>query len=571
MASITKKIIKGNTYYYARECKRVGGRPKIVWQKYLGRLDDIVAAVSARRDGPPVPEPLPGGQVSELGAVAAVYDLCRRLNLVDIVDRHVPKRGQGPSVGTYLLVGTINRCVAPCSKARIGEWFETTALRRLVDIESRQLTSQRFWDNMNRIDEKAIQDIEADLVSRAVDEFGLQVDRLLFDATNFFTFIDTFNDRCDLAQRGKSKQGRAALRIVGLALLVTADHHIPLLHDTYPGNQVDAPTFASLTDRLVSRCNVLTQGVEHVTLVFDKGNNSRDNLDSVEAAPFHFVGSLVPTQHRELLEIDRKSMQALDDHCLSGVRSWRTTKEVFGYNRTVVVTFNENLFIAQARTLLREVAKRRRLLRELAAKLEKWRSGAIRGVRPTVRSVQKKVDKWLAARHMKDLFEIEVTNRDGTPEITYQFNELAWTELQRTLLGKTILFTDNDDWSDADIIRAYRSQHEIEDGFRDMKDPHHIALRPQHHWTDQKIRVHVLICVMALMILCLIRRELAKHGMQCSINRMLDQLGRIKEVAMAFPSSRGAGNPVLRTGLTSLSAEQNKIFHALGLDRYSPT
>src|SRR3989304_2091251 len=76
--------------------------------------------------------------------------------------------------------------------------------------------------------------------------------RLLFDGTNFFPFLDTFNDRSTLAQRGKSKQGRASLRIVGLALLVSADFHVPLLHRTYPGNQHDAPTFSSLVQGMVA-------------------------------------------------------------------------------------------------------------------------------------------------------------------------------------------------------------------------------------------------------------------------------------------------------------------------------
>lgn len=43
MASLTAKTVKGRTYYYARECKRVDGKPRIVWQQYLGRADDIIA------------------------------------------------------------------------------------------------------------------------------------------------------------------------------------------------------------------------------------------------------------------------------------------------------------------------------------------------------------------------------------------------------------------------------------------------------------------------------------------------------------------------------------------------
>jgi hypothetical protein len=83
-------------------------------------------------------------------------------------------------------------------------------------------TDARIWDNMSRIDEASLQRIESDLSRTAVSRFELDLHFLLFDCTNFFTFIDSFNDRCEMAQRGKSKEGRANLRIVGLALLVTA-------------------------------------------------------------------------------------------------------------------------------------------------------------------------------------------------------------------------------------------------------------------------------------------------------------------------------------------------------------
>ncbi len=51
MASLTKKMVRGRPYYYVRECKRIAGKPTIVWQKYLGRLEDIVAAVEQTRRG----------------------------------------------------------------------------------------------------------------------------------------------------------------------------------------------------------------------------------------------------------------------------------------------------------------------------------------------------------------------------------------------------------------------------------------------------------------------------------------------------------------------------------------
>jgi hypothetical protein len=181
------------------------------------------------------------------------------LELAETIDKHVPKKGNGPSVGHYLTTAAINRCVAPRSKAKLGEWFEGTALRKMMSIQTKQLTSQRFWDNMDRVSSEAIAKIEEELTAKMVKDFDIDLRQVLFDGTNFFTFIDTFNERCTIAQRGKSKEGRRALRIVGLALLVSADFHVPLFHRTYPGNEVDAPTFNGLVADLSARYKAICE------------------------------------------------------------------------------------------------------------------------------------------------------------------------------------------------------------------------------------------------------------------------------------------------------------------------
>lgn len=570
MTSLIKKKIRGHTYYYARECQRVEGKPKIVWQKYLGRAEDIVAAVTERRQGAAIPEPQEHAIVTEFGAVAALYDLAHRLDLVRIVDEHVPKRGSGPSVGTYLLVAVLNRCLAPSSKAGLAEWFDKTLLRRLVEVNSRQLTSQRYWDNMDRISIAAIAAIEADLTAHLVEQFEVDLSRLLFDATNFFTFIDSFNERSTLAQRGKSKEGRRSLRIVGVALLVSADFHLPLLHHTYPGNQPDAPTFKQLIEPLTQRIQSLVRDVEDITLIFDKGNNSLENLEALGTTRYSFVGSLVPTQYLDLLGIAKEKFVSLAEDGLPGMSAYRTSQSICGQDRTVVVAFNENLFVAQCRTLLREIAKRQRRFAELIATLERWRQGEIRkGRRPTVSGISKKIDGWLKARHMKDLFSVQVKERDGWPEVLYEFNPSAWEELQATLLGKTLLFTNRNNWTNAEIVRAYRAQHHIEDAFREMKDPHHIALRPQYCWTDQKVRVHVFTCVIALMLVSLLRQQLSRHGIRLSSSKALALLSEIREIAMIFPPTRKDKEPTLRTSISQMTPQQKHLFEVLELNRYT--
>ena len=113
MASLTKKIIRGHPYYYLRECQRVNGKPKIVWQQYLGSPAELVR----RLEGPTPHKAV----VREFGASAACVDIARQLDVAGIIDRHVPKRdSRGPSVGQYLLIAALNRCLAPRSKARLG-------------------------------------------------------------------------------------------------------------------------------------------------------------------------------------------------------------------------------------------------------------------------------------------------------------------------------------------------------------------------------------------------------------------------------------------------------------------
>jgi len=139
--------------------------------------------------------------------------------------------------------------------------------------------------------------------------------------------------------------------------------------------------------------------------------------------------------------------------------------------------------------------------------------------------------------------------------------------MQEQRLGKTILFTDQNEWSDAQIVSGYRTQHHVEDAFRDLKDTEHLALRPQRHWTDQKIRVHVFYCVLALTLCSLLRRELHSKGIKRSLVAILEDLGQIKEVCLAYPPTVGAA-PQWQVTLTQLTQDQQALYDALDLGRY---
>jgi hypothetical protein len=245
------------------------------------------------------------------------------------------------------------------------------------------------------------------------------------------------------------------------------------------------------------------------------------------------------------------------------VLAWRTRTQVLGAERTVLVTYNPELFLTQSATILREIRKRTAQLKALQHALA---HPPARGKPRTVAAVRQQVQAILGGRHMKDLIRTEVTETAGGQRLRYQMDQAAWQRLQRTLLGKNLLFTDQDAWSDEVIVRAYRGQYQIEEAFKRMKHPRFVSWRPLHHWTDQKIRVHAFYCVLALLLSSLLRRTLAQKGLPLSIVKIFETLGGIKEVALIYRTPRSKTAPVI--SYSQLTPLQKRLTKALNLDRF---
>jgi transposase len=563
MASLTPKVLKGHTYYYARECQRVDGKPKIVKTVYLGSLEHIVQAVTqAQRPHPPQ-----SARLASFGDVAALYDQAGQIGLVPLIDAQVPKRDQGLSVGQYLVLAAINRAAHPASKAQLARWYHHTILPRLLPATTDQLSSQAFWNHMDYVTEADIAAIEQALSQRLIRQLNLSLRTLVYDGTNFFTFINT-RTPARLPARGHNKQHRGDLRQVSLGILVSTDFHVPLFHRVYTGNLTDATAFQSVSEELAARYRQLAQGCEHITLVFDKGNNSKEAFQTLDNSPFHFIGSLVPSQHPDLLRIPLEDFQPLAGQRLASCLAYRTTKKVFGQQRTIVITYNENLLEGQLQGIEANLTKARRKLEELQANLRRRREGRLKqGRAPTAESLRKQAEQICRGQFLKRLLHYEVAP-GAIPTLSYRTDTAALARLVRTHLGKTILFTDNAAWTSEEIVLGYRAQDHIESAFRDMKNPHFLGWSPMFHWTDSKIRVHAFYCVLALTLISLLQRRLHQHGLDLSLSRMMQLLGGIEEVLLIYPRQPGQKQPRTTTCLSEKDAEQAQLFELLGLQRY---
>jgi transposase len=142
--------------------------------------------------------------------------------------------------------------------------------------------------------------------------------------------------------------------------------------------------------------------------------------------------------------------------------------------------------------------------------------------------------------------------------------------VENRLFGKRILFTNREDWTTARVVAAYRSQSEVEAGFRQMKDPHVVSFSPMHHWTDSKIRVHVFYCVLALTIAHLMRREAAHAGLHLSVRELLAELAGIEEIVLLYHDG-GKGRPRAQRMLTDMTPTQQRLAEVFNIHRYAPT
>ena len=250
--------------------------------------------------------------------------------------------------------------------------------------------------------------------------------------------------------------------------------------------------------------------------------------------------------------------------------AFRTEKMVYGAKRRVVVTYNPALAQGQLAGVRRQQEKIDAGLRVLVERLCPAPDGK-RRKRRTKREGAERYVRRLLARYGEagSLLTWQVSADDaGQVTVSYAWDPEKLVDLEERHLGRTVLFTDHMDWDDATIVAAYRSQGTLENAFRQMKDPHFVTVTPMFHWTDQKIRVHLAVCVMSLMVASLLHRQARQGGFAQGFDALLETLGGIRGV-VDLPPEGSRERPRIR--LTKRTAEQDQLFAHLGLTQFDPT
>ena len=569
MASLYKKVVSGKPYWYLREMGWVDGKPKLVSERYLGTAADIEALLDTR-EAAVLPERT---RHLAFGDMAAAWGVLQDLGVAAVIDEVTGSRRSdaGASTGTYLALAALNRLVAPCSKAGFADWWKTTAADRFTKIPAAVLDHRRFWDAMHAVTLEQLEEISCAIAARIVQASGVDCSSVALDMTNFATFIATANGRAPIAQRGKAKQKRSDLRLVGLGLVVTRDGGIPLTWHAYPGDRPDVTQFPDMIGQLKTRYEAvcatagLSTDAADMTVVFDAGQNSEANFAHLAGTGLHYIGSVPASDCPDLTALPASVRTIVDTDRFGGLTAYDTRRAVYGAERRVVLTHSPELRDSQARgfdgTTLAKAGKK---LDELAATLARGKTRRGRDkVQAEIESITRKpwvrrVITWqLAGNQPKDL------------RLAWQIDSAARAVLEEELFGKHVLITSHGNWPVPEVVAGYRSQSEAEFGFRQLKDPRVVSFSPMFHWTEHNIRVHVFTCVLALQIAHLMRRRARLAGPDLSVRELLSQLAAIGETVLIYPST--GGRPKARRMTTELSDQQRHLHEIFGLQRWAPS
>lgn len=566
MAYLTKKVIKNQVYYYAEERIWKDGKSKRKWQKYLGTLDKIIQATESQSIE------IEHSLVFELGGVAAYLSLAEELAIEQKIDSLYPKREQGVSIGRYLLIAAINRGLHAVSKNSLWGWFEQTILfQHWPGVKKSMLSSQRFWDNMDVIQEDQITGIWTEIIKDTIKIKQIDLSKICYDGTNYYTFISSFNARSRIPKRGKNKQGRKDLRQVNYALFCSQKDHIPLYFDVYEGSRHDSPGFEKIIDRFRDCFQADNISCDNITIIFDKGNNSLGNIEKLHHNSLHYIGSLKLNQVKELAGISNqdKRLKACRDLSLSGWKAFRTEIDVYQREATVILIFNPNLYDKQLKTMLNDINNCIEELSQLQQKLQDRVNGIVtKGRKPTMTSVETQVKTILKRQYMKEVISVDYSTKNQVPVINYSINEGKLKEIKDKQLGKKVIFTDNHNWETEEIILSYNNQAVVEGLFKKTKNRNYGSWWPLHHYTDQKVKVHGLYCTISLLLRSLIERELRMNNIKISMERLHDELTGIKQVVSVFHKQGKRKGKQKANSLSKMNELQSKLFKMFQMKQY---
>ena len=559
-----------NEYIRVVEAYREDGKVKQRVVADLGRKDlliEILPKLQRLLGGDPGSEPSDTAvphvvDASTWGPVLVVRALFDQLGLWSILDSQLGK-AKGVPFADRAFVLVANRLIHPASEHGLASWLESDFVcdrqgrrfiphwhqRRRVRVHPRQLDAwYRTLDQLH--DAKA--EIEVDLYNRLRDLFSLKPDLVLYDITStYFEGAGPVN----FARNGHSRDNKPHNVQVIVGVVMVAGW--PIAHHVWEGNRLDHTTVLEVIADLRKR-------FEFGRLVFvgDRGMVTQENLESITKDQQGFLVGLKRRRNAKL----RQWLNAVDEtkwvNCPCGInaqerktdpprtRAQEVASGIEGM-RVIVIDSDERRAYEQTR--------RQQAMERARQKLKKLKERIAAGGLKQPEKIGAAVERIMQKYHGYRYFEWKLDSG------TLVFSESKkHFESEKRIEGKYVIATSEKGLSVLDAVAMYKELTEVESGFRQLKDV--MAMRPIYHQIEVRVKAHIFVAALALLVQRLLGRRLKEAGVDLSPAQAMQALTTVRLVTF-----RLKGQPE-RWGLAGGSQDARRVLKALKLlDQRPPT
>ena len=487
--------------------------------------------------------PMEVADARPIGAAWLLHGLWARLEIGQAIKRVADGRRFTTAVERVLFALVCNRAIEPMSKLSAAEWAtQDVVIPGLAGMDDDQ--AYRAMDLLVEADTQG--QVQEAVFFAVAHLLNLEVDLLFFDTTSTYFERDDEDEPGDgerdgqaregFRRYGKSKDHRDDLPQIVIGLAVTRTG-IPVRCWCWPGNTQDQTLLAEVKDDLRA------WKLGRVITVVDRGFSAADNLAYLRRAGGHYIAGMRMRDGTDLVEAALSRQGRYQQ-----VRDNLRVKEVRldGTDQRWVICLNPD----QAQ---RDQAKRDEAITRIEAELDRIRA---QRERDRTRQLSDKARGKAEAGHVR----AECALRDHPTLgrwLRQQPNgrlviDRAKVKAETRLDGKYLLATSDPDLSAEDVALGYKNLLEAERGFRDLKSQ--LLLRPVFHRLEHRIRAHVLLCWLAL----LLTRVAERHSGQ-TWRRIERETSRLAQVTLA-----GEAGTIVQT--TPLRPTQRAIYQALSID-----
>jgi hypothetical protein len=412
------------------------------------------------------------------GHVAAVLGIARKIGL----DRLLAAGQASARLATLVLAMILARVIDPASKLATARQLDATTatsslgpLLELGTVSEQELYAALDWllSQQSRI--------ESRLAQRHLSQGTL----VLYDVSSTY-----FEGRtCPLARRGYSRDGKRDKLQIIFGLLCASDG-CPVAVEVFEGNTGDPSTLAAQVAKLKQRFHL-----DHVVLVGDRGMITEARVETVlKPAGLDWITALRAPTIRTLLEQGAFQLSLFDERDLAEV-----TSADFPDDRLVVCR-NPWLAAERARKRLDLLAATEADLRKVAKAVAR-KTKPLRGADKIGLAAGAVLNRHKVAKHFILTITDDTFGFDRNTEAIEAEGRLDGFYVIRTNLDKTTLAT-------SDVVRVYKSLSQAERAFRSIKTVD-LEIRPIHHRLSDRVRAHVLLCMLAYYLEWHMRQALA--------------------------------------------------------------